>query len=170
MLGKIDQLRLQRLCELVAACAFISGCGGGSNETATASSAGSAGSTSSTVAAPAPSTTAAPSPAPAVVATGLPSYASATALQPGWISGTFAVGQVITADFGVPANGASSYSYACYRNGNPISGASGTTSSEFQSYTIVSADLGTVLSCQVTPTNSYGAGAAQIIAGLYVNA
>ena len=72
-------------------------------------------------------------------------------------------------DFGVAQNAASSYAYACYRNGVAIPGASGTATSRLQTYIATSSDSGTVLSCRFTPSNSYGTGSLVAIGGIYVN-
>ncbi|MEY8876768.1 MAG: hypothetical protein AB9M60_09700 [Leptothrix sp. (in: b-proteobacteria)] len=99
---------------------------------------------------------------------GAPSYSGSTAVQPGWLATTYAVGQVITADFGTPINGATSYSYAFYRNGVAIPGASGTTASRQQTYVAVAADSGAIISCRVGPINSLASGATVSFGGIYV--
>lgn len=85
-----------------------------------------------------------------------PPVYDSNATLPGFTSNFYSVGQVAYIDFGIPTNGASSFTYQFYRNGVSIAGASGTTTSEQQGYAIVSADSGTVLSCQFTATNAAG--------------
>ena len=90
-------------------------------------------------------------------------------MLPGWLPGTYAPGQVITVDFGVPTNGATAFVYTFYRNGVAIPGASGSTSSRYQTYVAVGDDSGSILSCRVVAANSVGSGSTVSIGGIYVN-
>lgn len=90
-------------------------------------------------------------------------------MLPGWVAGSYAAGQVITVDFGAPSNGASSFAYAFYRNGVAIPGASGTTSSRYQTYVPVASDSGAIISCRVVAANNVGSGATLAFGGIYVN-
>ena len=84
-----------------------------------------------------------------------PAIASAT------ITGTATVGQVLTAGAtGVTGAPAPSASYQWNRAGTPISGATSST------YTLVSADYGTVISVTVTATNSVGTSSASSASNL----
>lgn len=66
------------------------------------------------------------------------------------ISGTTAVGDVLTTTSGTWTNTPSSYTYQWKRNGTNISGATSTT------YTLQNADMATSLTCQVTAVNGDG--------------
>lgn len=157
--------RLVVISELLTACVMLSACGGGATDTSPAAAGAAA-------VAPAPAPAA--STADAAQAQGrtpskAPTYAAPTVVLPGWVAGTYAVGQGITADFGVPAHGATSFTYAFYRNGDAIPGASGTTTSRFVTYWAAPGDSGTIISCRVTPSNSAGTGSTVDIGGIYVD-
>ena len=99
----------------------------------------------------------------------MPTYLASTAVLPGWLAGAYAAGQVITVDFGIPSNAASSFAYAFYRNGVAIPGASGSTPSRYQTYVAVAGDSGAIISCRVVPANGLGSGATLAFGGIYVN-
>lgn len=94
---------------------------------------------------------------------------ASTAVLPGWLAGPYAAGQVITVDFGIPSNAASSFAYVFYRNGVAIPGASGSTTSRYQTYVAVASDSGAIISCRVVAANSLGPGANLAFGGVYVN-
>ena len=98
-----------------------------------------------------------------------PSYQAPTAILPGFVWQTYAVGSPIIVDFGLPANAATSFQFAFYRNGIEIPGSSGVTSDSFQIYNPVALDSGTILSCIVSPMNSQGVGEAITIPGIFIN-
>jgi hypothetical protein len=65
-------------------------------------------------------------------------------------SGSLTVGSVLSCTTGTWSNSPTSYAYRWQRDGANISGAVAST------YTVVTADIGGVLTCNVTATNSYG--------------
>ena len=103
------------------------------------------------------------------VATAVPTYSTSNAVLPGWLAGAYVAGQVITVDFGIPSNAASTFTYAFYRNGVAIPGASGATSSRYQTYVAVASDSGSIISCRVVPANNMGTGGTLAFGGIYVN-
>jgi hypothetical protein len=66
------------------------------------------------------------------------------------ISGTPNLGQLLSTTNGTWSNLPTSYSYQWLRGGSSIVGATSAT------YTVVSADIGLAITCQVTATNAYG--------------
>jgi hypothetical protein len=68
--------------------------------------------------------------------------------------GSPAVGETVSCDTGTWTGSPTSYAYQWKRDGVAISGATGST------YTIVSADAGTALTCTVTATNGVGSASA----------
>lgn len=89
--------------------------------------------------APALATGEAPPPEPKPASTSAPT-----------LMGTPVVGQTLSCSQGGWANNPASYTYAWFRDGNPIPGQTGTT------YTVQVADWGHSISCQVTASNSGG--------------
>ncbi len=70
------------------------------------------------------------------------------------VTGTAAVGSVLTTTNGTWTNSPTSYAYAWLRDGTAISGATSAT------YTVASADEGKSLTCRVTATNTGGSASA----------
>jgi hypothetical protein len=66
------------------------------------------------------------------------------------LTGTPVVGRTLSCSQGGWANNPAGYTYAWLRNGSPIAGQTGST------YVVQSADLGHLLTCQVTASNSGG--------------
>jgi hypothetical protein len=71
-------------------------------------------------------------------------------LTPPAITGAVAVGSTLSCSKGTWANQPTVFTYEWLRGGKPIAGATA------QTYTVVTADAGQTLSCQVTATNGYG--------------
>lgn len=69
------------------------------------------------------------------------------------VSGTPTEGQVLSCTQGTWSPAGTSYAYQWRRDGTPIGGATSTT------YTLVTADVGTLVSCAVTATNTDGSSA-----------
>jgi hypothetical protein len=93
-----------------------------------------------------------------VIAGGIaPSWSSVDAIQPGWVNGTFQVGILMTADFGLAANnpGPALYDYQILRDGIAVSGSAGSNVSGF-TYTPVLADQDHELSFSLTAKNAAG--------------
>lgn len=79
------------------------------------------------------------------------------AIRPGWVSGTFQVGVLMTADFGQATNNPASngYAYQVFRDGVAVAGASGSNVSGF-TYTPITADQNHEISFTLTATNAAG--------------
>jgi len=69
-------------------------------------------------------------------------------------SGTTVVGQTLSVTDGTWTNTPSGYTYQWYRGGSPIGGATSST------YVLVTADIGSLISCIVVATNASGSNVA----------
>jgi hypothetical protein len=88
---------------------------------------------------------------PTILAIGVPLN-----IQKPYAGGNQVIGGVVTCTMGVWYNTPTSYAYQWKSNAANATGAGATTNS----YTIAAADAGHTLTCVVTPTNSFGPGAA----------
>jgi hypothetical protein len=66
------------------------------------------------------------------------------------LSGTRKVGQTLTCSKGTVTGNPTSFTYRWYRTGVQVAGANGST------YTLVTGDVGTIMTCQVTASNTAG--------------
>ena len=120
--------------------------------------------------APPPGGSPPPPPPPPPPAQAAPTYDDPEATQPEFVPGSHASGASLVADFGVPLNGADTYTYAWMRDGADISGASGTTASTTTARTLVSGDVDKLVSLRFYATNSEGNSETVVIPGVLVSA
>ncbi len=102
----------------------------------------------------------APPPPPPPPPAGVPTYADESAVQPSFVPGGTASGDVLVADFGIPVNAADTYTFAWMRDGVDIVVTSGvdfgTTASTSTGRTLLTADTGHIISLRLHATNVSG--------------
>lgn len=97
----------------------------------------------------------------------VPNYTDPGTVLPSFTVPSAIPTQTVVVDFGVPAYGADTFTYAFYRNGVTLL-RTGVTASRYQPFTTSAADSASTLSCQFTARNGAGTSTLTYVTGITV--